>query len=97
MTETGRRWSQNDEAMRQEAAACPSRFSGVARPAETVPWLEREGGGTVGLLWIRPDFDRVQGEDARSRLLRELVLQIAWDGGKQPSVEAPFRQSSMFW
>jgi hypothetical protein len=45
--------------------------------------------GTIDLLAVRLDDSAVSNAVERARLLRQLVLQISWDGMATPSVDVP--------
>jgi len=59
-------------------------------PGETIRWPALSGPAMIRRLHIRPDFSAAPSIVARHRLLRELALEIRWNGAAEPSVRVPF-------
>ncbi len=48
-----------------------------------------EGPGEISVLEIVPDFSKISAPDRREAMLRDVILQIEWDGCGEKSVEVP--------
>lgn len=85
-----REWGGMRDAARAAAAACTEqpRRETVA-PGASLTWLEAAGPARVDAFRIAVRPPAGASEVARTRLLRELVLRIFWDGREEPSIEAP--------
>lgn len=63
---------------------------GTLPPGKTLNLFSAERQGTIRGISIKPDFSKASSAPARAALLRDLVLNIYWDGAEKPSVSVPF-------
>ena len=82
-------WNGNEESLRKLVAKIPVKVEKTLGPQERVAWLEQSGSGTLEAFHVTLDTSSLASASMRSRILRELVLRIYWDGAAEPSVEAP--------
>ena len=59
-------------------------------PGGRAEWLNTQGNGTLTSFSIGLDISPAADPIARNRVLRDLVLEMYWDGMVEPSVQVPF-------
>jgi len=82
-------WSGNAGAIRQSASHCKPGFCGEIKSGADSALLTHHGEGVLSTLFLNIHPPQTLSALSQSRLLRELVLLIYWDGLNTPSVCVP--------
>ena len=61
----------------------------TAAPGRTVRWPRLVGPALIRRIHLRPDLSAAPTTVARHQLLRQLALEIRWNGAAEPSVRTP--------